>query len=460
MPATTESAALPAAPAYTAATRRASPVADSDRIRTIDVLRGVALLGILLMNIPAFAMPEYFAESFQRNLHSGNLWLMLVIEVFFEGKMRALFGMLFGAGVLLFIGNKGPKKTKTGPSVHRLFYRRMFCLILFGLVHAHVLLFDGDILYLYGVCGMIVYLFRNVKPRYLLLAVPIVGLLDFGGNVIEYRLSRIKRLAYVAAVAARDHGQALDDAQQRAIAAWQELEQSDIPDREAVREETRKMKSGYATVASVIHTHAWHDETRELPSELPDSVALMLLGMALFKLGFFSGKWSRERYRRIMLIGYGIGVPLVTFAFFFHLHTAPTHEIELQRMETVAIPWEELIYPFQRILLVLAHASALILAYESGLVPRLMRRFAAVGQMALSNYLSQTVICTLLFYGYAGNLYGELEYYQLYLVVLAVWTFQLLISPWWLARFRFGPVEWLWRAMTYGMRPAMRRASA
>src|SRR2546423_4436456 len=103
-------------------TIRAAPVADARRVRLIDALRGVALLGILLMNIPVFAMAQYFSESFRSDPTSVNFWLNAVISVFFEGKMRALFGMVFGAGVLLFV----TKKEQTGRPVTWLFYRRVF----------------------------------------------------------------------------------------------------------------------------------------------------------------------------------------------------------------------------------------------------------------------------------------------------------------------------------------------
>src|SRR5882762_7876813 len=144
-------------PAETPAPPAAAPVAETRRLKLIDALRGVALLGILLMNIPGFAMPNYFSESFRSDPTNVNFWVSAVISVVFEGKMRALFGMIFGAGVLLFI----TKKEQTGRPVTGLFYRRMFWLVIFGLVHAHLILWVGDILYLYGVCGMLVYLFRN-----------------------------------------------------------------------------------------------------------------------------------------------------------------------------------------------------------------------------------------------------------------------------------------------------------
>ena len=176
----------------------AAPVSDAERLRLIDALRGVALLGILLMNIPGFAMPNYFSESFRSDPTNVNFWVTAVISVVFEGKMRALFGMIFGAGVLLFVS----KKEQTGKSVTGLFYRRMFWLVLFGLIHAHLILWIGDILYLYGFCGMLVYLFRNVNPIYLVLGVPLVAVVDFTAGTLFYQHIRASRIAYVEASAA------------------------------------------------------------------------------------------------------------------------------------------------------------------------------------------------------------------------------------------------------------------
>ena len=183
-----------------------APVSDRERLKLIDALRGVALLGILLMNIPGFALAEYSSESFKSDPSSVNFWLDAVISVVFEGKMRALFGMLFGAGVLLFVS----KKEQAGRSVTALFYRRMFWLIVFGLIHAHLILWIGDILYLYGVCGMLVYLCRKVKPIYLVLGVPLVAVADFTAGTMFYQHLRDSRIAYVQATRRRRPKQTTD----------------------------------------------------------------------------------------------------------------------------------------------------------------------------------------------------------------------------------------------------------
>jgi uncharacterized protein len=121
-------------------------------------------------------------------------------------------------------------------------------------------------------------------------------------------------------------------------------------------------------------------------------------------------------------------------------------------MELVPIEWDRLIYPFQRIVLVLAHVAAMILLYKSRHAQALFRRLEAVGQMALTNYIMQSFICTLIFFGYGLNYYAELQFYQIYFIVAAVWAVQLAVSPLWLGSFYFGPLEWVWRSLTYWKR--------
>jgi uncharacterized protein len=447
-----EPAADEAVQPQTPAPVKPEPVAEAQRLRLVDALRGVALLGILLMNIPGFAMPNYFSESFRNDPSNVNFWVSHVIGVVFEGKMRALFGMIFGAGVLLFV----LKKERTGRSVTGLFYRRMMWLVLFGLIHAHLLLWMGDILYLYGICGMLVYLLRNVNPKYLVLGVPLVAVFDFGMNTAFYQYARAKRIDYLEAQAAAGAGRALTDAQNAAIEDWRGLEKNFIPNREEAEENTRKMKSDYSTVAGHVRKQAGIMELL-VPLVIWDSLALMLLGLALYRWGFLSGQWSNAAYWKVILIGYGIGLPLAIYSHYHSYLHSPNREAILQRLVEVPIPWVGLIYPFQRILLVMAHVSVVVLLYKSGALKGLFRRLEAVGQMAFTNYIMHTVFCTLIFFGYGLNYYGEMEFYQLFFVVLAIWILQLIVSPLWLRYFRFGPLEWLWRSLTYWKRQPFRR---
>src|SRR5262249_18792913 len=161
-----------------------------------------------------------------------------------------------------------------------------------GLIHAHLILWIGDILYLYGFCGMIVYLFRNVRPAYLVLGVPLVAAVDFTAGTLLYQDIRAKRIAFVEARDAASEGKTLTAAQNEALAQWREIEKTLIPNREDVKENTRKMKSGYATVAGYLRPLAFEIETKLMPIIIWDSLALMLLGLALYRWGFLTGNWA------------------------------------------------------------------------------------------------------------------------------------------------------------------------
>lgn len=423
----------------------AAPITESSRIKTIDMLRGIALLGILLMNIPGFSMPEYSFEAFKNDPNSINFWVYALITIVFEGKMRAMFSIIFGAGLLLFIANKGG----IGKSLTPLFYRRMFWLVLFGLVHAHLLLWFGDILYLYGVCGMLLYLVRNVNPKYLIWAIPFVAIVDFTVGTLQYQDIREKRIAYTEAIKAQSEKKTLTSSQTKALVSWREVEKSMIPNREDAKGNTAKMKSDYSTVASYVRPMSFDYQTKYLPFEVWDVLALMVLGLVLYKWEFLNGTWSNENYWKVVKIGYGIGLPLVIYSFYYGFKHFSTIEANLLNMEKTPIIWIRLIYPFQRILLSIAHLASLILIYKSGVAQNLFRRLVAVGQMAFTNYIMHTIICTLFFFGYGLNYFGELEFYRIYFVVFAIWIFQLIMSPIWLKYFLFGPLEWLWRSLTY-----------
>ncbi|MBL7865833.1 MAG: DUF418 domain-containing protein [Cyclobacteriaceae bacterium] len=430
-----------------------NPVSQSSRIIALDVLRGVALLGILLMNIPGFSMAEYSTEAFKSNPNDLNFWVRGVVNTVFEGKMRALFSAIFGAGIILFTINK----ERGGESATALFYRRMAWLVVFGLIHSHILLWAGEILYYYGVIGMIAFIFRKMKPVYLVMAIPLVAIVEFVANTIFFQDIREKRIAYVEAMGAQKNNQELTVEQTKALAEWRDIEVSLIPNKEDAAEHTRLMKGDYASVASYVRRISWDGQTTYLIYGLWDPLALMLLGIALFKWGFLTLEWTRSQYIKTIIIGYGLGFPLSLWYFYYNYHTFPTLEASLNHIEVTPIEWMNLIYPTQRILLMMGHAALVLVFIQSHWVPWLLDRLRAVGQMAFTNYIVHTVICTLIFFGYGLNYYAELEYYQIYFVVAAIWILQILYSKPWLNRYLFGPLEWLWRSLTYWKIQPMRR---
>lgn len=422
-----------------------SPVTNRNRIYALDVLRGIAVLGILLINIPEFSMPRRFSEAFRTDIHTVDFWIRAFVTIFWEGKMRALFSLLFGAGILLFIINK---KTTAKIST-RFFYRRMFWLILFGLADAHLLLWDGDILYYYGVIGMIAFLFRKLKPQYLALGIPLVAIVEFIVQTSFYQDIREKRLAYVQVTKELAPGEKPDAEQKQVLAQWRDIEQSFIPNDQDVTENTRIMKSDYPAIAAKIRNRSWEMQTTYLIYGLWDPLALMLLGMALFKWGFLTGRWTRKKYLLTAMMGYGLGLPLVIWDFSYAYIYYPNLAASFSQMELHAIVWMNFIYPVQRIVLVMAHIAVIMLIIRAGWFSYLSRCLAATGQMALTNYVMQSVICTILFFGYGFNLFATMQYHQIFYVVAVIWLVQLFISPLWLKYFYFGPLEWLWRTLTY-----------
>ncbi|SMD45376.1 uncharacterized protein SAMN00777080_4025 [Aquiflexum balticum DSM 16537] len=417
-----------------------------NRIDIIDIIRGVALLGILILNIPYFSMEEYFTEPWNQDTSNTNFWVHAVNIVFFEGKMRALFSMVFGAGIILFTTNK----EKAGKSATWLFYKRMIWLTLFGLAHAHLLLWMGDILYFYGLIGMLAFLFRKMKPKYLAMGVPIVAIIGFVANTLFMQNIRGEYLEYKEAVALQDAGNELGEKELAAMEAWEETRKDMIPNKEEVVEHTALMKGSYAEVASHVRPMAWDGQFKYLIFSIWDMLALMLLGIALYKWGFLTLKWTQSQYIKTIWIGYGIGLPLVIFSFVYNTVHFPNVETALAFYEIHSINWVSLIYDFQRILIMMAHVALVILIYQKGYFKLLMNGLRAVGQTAFTNYIMHSVICTLVFFGYGLNQYSEWEYYQLYYLVIGIWIFQLIVSPIWLKYFLFGPLEWLWRCLTYG----------
>ncbi|WP_420150395.1 DUF418 domain-containing protein [Spirosoma sp.] len=429
------------------------PVTLAERIKIIDILRGVALLGILLMNIPGFAMPERFTEAFRNNPHNINYWFNFFITVVFEGKMRALFSMVFGAGVLIFT----TRKEQAGAdrwTVAGLYYRRMGWLILFGLIHAHVLLWIGDILYGYGVCALVLFWFRKLTPGWLLGIALVLGSFDAITNQLFYSHIREQRLTYLDVVAAEKEVKPLTKAQQEAKKVWLETAKEFIPDKAEIEKNTRSMRGNYADVASYIRPLAFKFQTKYIFFTLWDALGLMILGMALFKWGFLTGKLPRQTYWRLLSIGYSLGLPIVLFNWWYgHRFTNMTAFLDSQ-----AVNVGSFLYPVQRMLLVVAHVSALILLIQSGIAKKTFRTLGAVGQMAFSNYILQTLFCTFIFFGYGLGYFGYLQYYQLYGVVLIVWLANILFSIFWLRSFQFGPLEWAWRSLTYWRKQSLRRS--
>ena len=403
------------------------PVIEDARIDSIDVLRGFALLGILVMNVQAFAMPEaaYYNPTAYGNLEGANLYVWLGGRLLADQKFMTIFSMLFGAGIVLMTS-----RAEARGDTRRVHNRRMGWLALIGLLHAH-LLWAGDILFLYAVCGMLVYPFRGMSPgRLLVLGTATVAVASaiFAGLQASLPSWPEEALTEVTLGAWQPTRAIVDEALATYRGGW--LEQ--LPARSA-------MAFGFETFMLVIYG-GWR------------AGGLMLIGMALFKLDVFSAGRSRRFYGALIAAALVTGIPVeaygvaLDFEFGWALDWSLFQGRQFNYWPSIAVA--------------LGYVGLVMLACRSDLGRRAGRPFAAVGRTALSNYLLQTVICTTIFYGHGLGLYGSVDRVGQLAIVVGVWAVQLIASPLWLRRYRFGPAEWVWRSLTYGERPPFRRVPA
>lgn len=408
--------------------RRLGPVAPGDRIFTLDVLRGFAILGILAVNATAFAWP--MALEMGEGLippwphDHANILGGWVTEVFFHNKARSLFSMLFGASIFL-IGGERRDEARGG-----LLWRRLLWLAVFGLIHGAVFWF-GDILLHYAYTGMLVMLCRSWSAKRLI----------WTGALLNLLFALLSAGTFAAqAVMGGDGGGggaaggpfAVTPEQLTAII---QAYQSGWP---AAQIENLKAEVFLQAMSLTL---------------IPITAGLMLLGMGLFKSGFFSGKSPTWVYVLLLLIGGGNLAALGWYEWFKaaapHGAPDPTHG-----MAAIAASFAPLI--------TLAYASLLILMTRYGLKV-ITGVLAPVGRMAFTNYLTQTLIMTTLFYmPWGPHWFGDPAWGpgRLWVAVGGIWIAQLIWSPIWLSVFSMGPLEWLWRCLMYGRIVPIRKSAA
>jgi uncharacterized protein len=432
-----------------------TPLAQTDRIEIIDSLRGVALLGILLMNIPGFAQPfsMYYNLNIRNEWSGPNYYTWWVVNMGFEGTMRAIFTMLFGAGSLLLLLRL--EKKNGALSGADIYYRRLIWLLLFGLLNAFVLLWPGDILYSYALCGLFLFPFRNLKPGWLL-AFGIVFMLIYNMKetmrMYDGKAMRTKG-EKVLAMVKKDSTVKLTDEQKADKTKWEGyVERTKLENvRKESDKEIKEMQKGYFSVMAYLkpinqriqskifyHNYIW------------DTLCLLFIGMALFKWKVLTGERSKRFYWLMTLIGYGIGLPL---SYFFMKGMIASNFDRTLWANNLFLD----IYQEKRFFISLGHIGLVMILYKYKVLTVLLNLMARVGQMAFTNYLSQTIICVIIFYGFGFGYFGKLQRYEMYFVVGGVWLFQIIFSAIWLKYFYFGPLEWVWRSLTYWKRQPMKR---
>jgi uncharacterized protein len=406
--------------------RYAEPVKEADRILAIDALRGLAILGILAMNIQYFSQvyAAYLNPTLTGTLSGSDFWIWLVNHELFSEKMMTIFSVLYGAGIVLLSSHLEARNVP--PS--RIFIRRSLWLMLFGVLHAY-LLWSGDILFSYAVCGLAVFPLRN-WPWKRLIAVGLVAV----------SVSSIVYLVYVHVMNSwpTTKVQALElqlwrpTQQQMAmqIAAYRGGWMSQMP--------VRIQEARLLEVQGLFYLTLWR------------SGGLMLIGMALYKTGLLTGNLSVAQYRKSGIIGLALGIPLISygvyrdFAAHWNMRYAFFIGAQYNYWGSLAIAWSWI--------------SATLIVCKTPVLRPLASRLALVGRMAFSNYILETIVCTTIFYGHGLGMFARLNRKQGMAIVICTWTAIMILSQIWLSHYCCGPLEWLWRSLTYRRFQPFRKA--
>ena len=420
-----------------------APTAEQDRIESLDVLRGFAVLGILLINILGFAIysKAYLNPLFNSDSMMADVLAWASMELLVEGAMRGLFSLLFGASLVLLTTGAAAKGAW-------IFYKRNFWLLVFGFFNVYILLWESDVLVPYALAGFLLYLVRNVRASRLHVMGAVLLLLfslayAFLGFSLEYSRDLSRDMALTGGTPTAE--------EQGAIDVWEEFQADAQPSLEGMEEELA------ARGGSLASAYGWHFQRATEDHLLTvllftfwDAMMMMLFGMALYKSGMMLGQRSLRFYIITAVAGFASGLLINTYETMKAWHSG------FDVLASYSLI--QFSYHLGRLGIAFGWLGLILALLKLGGSGAIRRRLAAVGRMALTNYLMHSLVFTLIFTGAGLGLVGRFSRSELYVFVLAMWAFQLWFSPWWLARYRYGPTEWLWRGLTYGKFPVNGRA--
>jgi len=394
------------------------------RIISLDLLRGFAVLGILIMNIQSFSAigAAYINPTAYGDLTGLNKWIWILSELFADSKFMSIFSMLFGVGIIIFT----ERALKKGRRAGRLHYRRNFWLFLFGMVHAY-LIWYGDILVAYSLCAFLAFVFRKLKPKTLLIysvlffIVPIIFTVGSGLS-IEYWPEE----------------------------TYNQNKQTWMPDAATIDTEMAAMRGNWIEQMDIRIPGAiflqtflffWQTFWRVM--------SMMLLGMVLYKWGVMSAEKSKSFYLKMGIISLSLGYLFTGTGIIQNFN----HNWSMDYSMFVGS-----MFNYTGSIGVALGYIALVMFFVKSTFGRgLKYMLISVGRMAFTNYILMSIICTFIFYGHGFGLFGKIERTGQILIVLTVWIIILVISHSWLKKFQYGPLEWLWRVLTYWQKQPMKK---
>jgi uncharacterized protein len=398
------------------------PVDKRDRIIILDFLRGFALLGILMVNMPVFNTPFTVVVGDLRPwTDTLNVHATWIIDFFFHGKFYVLFSLLFGMGFYLFL----QKIEEAGKTVLTVFRRRLLVLLLIGALHV-LLLWYGDILVIYALFGFVMTWFRNKSERTLLIwaIVFLVFPVVFTGSaalLINWARGIPEAAGSIEA----------------SMSVQQELFAS-LTER-SYRVYTQGSFGEILQVRLSEYSYMWGG----IFSFFPFVMAMFLTGMLAMRRGFLADlKKNAGFFRRLFWLSLPVAV---VFNYLLANHAGTASQAMPDKDTVLLIAGMAFGGPS----LTFVYISLAVFILNRGWLPWLVEKISITGRMALTNYLTQSIICTTLFYSYGFGLYGRVNIWQGMLITLVIYIVQVVWSHYWLKHYRFGPFEWAWRSLTY-----------
>lgn len=409
-----------------------------NRILSLDVTRGYALFVVLLVNLFAVSAPiaTTFFPGSVTPMPAEDLPAWLALMIGFEGVGRALFSMLFGAGMMLILQRLTAAHTPA--KARNIYFRRLFLLALMGGINIYILMWWGDILLLYAVVGMVLYFYKRAKQKTLMIWLVIFALIPTFMTLLQaFGLDQIAP-EFHAALALRESGQALSVEQQELLA-----DLGFLLDPAVIEAEINTLRHG-APLQVWEHLSGQYislNASSFLTSGLWDVLAAMLLGIYLYRSGFITGALSSRRYRVYLMMGLLVGVGLRAVG-----HTSHS----LSGFDSNWPLFNAAFSQISRFALALAMIAGLNLMIKAKMAVGLQGYLSAVGRMALTNYLMQSVFYVFLFTSFGFGLYNQLSMMAMWGLAFGLFALQMLLSRLWLKNRRYGPMEYLWRKATYG----------
>lgn len=414
----------------------ATIAAPGRRYPSLDAIRGIAVMGILLMNIVGFAMPlAAYSNPFAYGYDGvADIAAWAINFIVADGKMRGLFALLFGASMLLVI----ERAEAAGDGAARVHFARMGWLFVFGILHAYAI-WHGDILLGYAAIGCVAYLFRRMAPHKLI----VLGLSLILGQAMFWGVTAFEVWALREAASSPGAAPAT-------VAQWDALAAAYAPPPPGeLARDLALYRSGYGDISGArLGAGFWLPIRANFYTSF-ETLGYMLAGMAGLKGGFLTGRWPRRSYALLARRGYLVGLPLSALVawLLFRSGFSPVPMLAFDfALQTLVTP-----------IVVFAHAALILLWVTRAAGSALVARIAAAGRAAFTNYLGTSLVMTTLFYGYGLGLYGALGRAELYVLVPGAWALMLLWSKPWLDRFRYGPLEWLWRSLARGRLQPLRK---